>query len=139
MQEFVLEVIRGFNFEVKRVEWIKGERFLPVFSRFASSVTHLCGPFLPQRDPESDTRSNFLRPAQNKETKPAREALLPRAHKAMEKAPCSSKYSLPPSFGWPTATFTTPLHLLPIAGVGQGQGVFVSKHSTAISKRGNLP
>jgi hypothetical protein len=34
---------------------------------------------------------------------------------------------------------TPPLALAALAGVGQGQGVFVSKHSTAIQKRRNQP
>jgi len=57
----------------------------------------------------------------------------------MEKAPCSSRYSLPPAFGWPKGHFYHTVALAALAGVAQGQGVFVSKHSTAIQKRGATP
>jgi hypothetical protein len=40
-----------------------------------------------------------------------------------------------PFQGWGTP----PLALAAPAGVGQGQGVFISKHSTAIQKRRNHP
>ncbi len=52
--------------------------------------------------------------------------------------PLRSALSVPliaPLQGWGTP----PLALAAPAGVGQGQGVFVSKHSTAIPKRGQHP
>jgi hypothetical protein len=36
----------------KQLVAFEGEGVLPVYSRFASSATHLSGLFLPQRDPE---------------------------------------------------------------------------------------
>src|ERR1700730_10824555 len=62
---------------------------------------------------------------------------------ARQEAPQSSALRLcRPACGRPplrSGWGTPPLALAAPAGVGQGQGVFVSKHSTAIPKRRNHP
>src|ERR1700677_4066827 len=62
---------------------------------------------------------------------------------ARQEAPQSSALRLcRPACGRPplrSGWGTPPLALAAPAGVGQGQGVFVSKHSTAIQKRRNTP
>jgi hypothetical protein len=64
----------------------------------------------PQRRPQKQ----FMRYRAQQGNQTLLRSSAPGARKAMEKAPCSSRYSLPPAFGWPLrATFPTPLHLPP--------------------------
>ncbi len=84
-------------------------------------------------------KSNSCAPRARQGNQTLLRSAAPGAHKVMEKAPCSSRYSLPPAFGWPKGHFSHTVALAALAGVGQGQGVFVSKHSTATLKRGATP
>ena len=102
--------------------------------------------------PSSAGRSRPQRPPRNKCIIPALRAKqgnqaflrdsVPGARKRLPNLPrfaCADRPALRPSTRSVPGWGTPPLALAAPAGVGQGQGVFVSKHSTAIQKRRNHP
>jgi hypothetical protein len=116
----------------------KGGRLPPACSRLGSHrlpAPSSAGLSRPQRPPQ------MLSCAPRKARKPSLpEGLRPwRAQEAPQSSAlrlCRPACGRPPlRSGWGTP----PLALAAPAGVGQGQGVFVSKHSTAIQKRRNHP
>ena len=120
-----------------------GQQLLP--SLDSKQHSHGSGPFPPATPTPRTIQSISLRSAQSKETKPP-EGLRPwratrgtpifRAALVQTSAALRPLHSATAPFqGWGTP----PLALAAPAGVGQGQGVFVSKHSTAIQKRRKHP
>jgi hypothetical protein len=115
-------------------------RFLPCFQpamELPSSGTLLCGPFLPATPSPESKCSHSCAPRKAKGTKPA-EGLRP--WRATRGTPIFRAALVQTGLRPPSTSFqvgTPPLALAAPAGVGQGQGVFVSKHSTAIQNRRN--
>ena len=109
---------------------------LATAGKCASFATHLSGPFLPATPSlaEQQQQKPLLRgSARSRPQATPQSSALRLCRPPLRYAP--STPLIAPFQGWGTP----PLALAAPAGVGQGQGVFVSKHSTAIQKRRNYP
>jgi len=104
-----------------------------------SSVTHLCGP-VPARNADPESLFCALRPTREpnllRGSAPGARKGFPAVFRAALVQTFAALVLSTPLHSAPRMGDTPPLALAAPAGVGQGQGGFVSKHSTAIQNGG---
>jgi hypothetical protein len=127
-----------------------GREKLPTVCRDEGSPLPVCGPAVlrhpPQRGgdlpatplPKTTAKAiSALRARQGNQT--FLRSAAPGARKAMEKAPCSSRCSLPPASGWPDGHFSHTLHLPPSMAWAMAKACLEANTAQPFKNRRNHP